>query len=571
MNIYFESKEQERIRYERIRNAWKRNIKPPENPLNSRKSPRKVLFKNNTNINEAQQNISYIDNDTSNQMLNIYESEINNIGAYNLGTQGPVRKQLYNVCEKAIYNASEVKKRKSYSNMSGTSDGDKSKMKADSLLRQLQKERNTMAKLGFVEKAESLDYEIQALLKKAEEERKQEELDLYNEQFESLERKSKRRINLLKLDFQKELKNLIEKQDTQYLRLKKQQRIEFVKLIEDTQRRAIGKLKKCNCLNWYSCRHNKSASYNTRRPTPQVVTYKKNASRLKKKGQIDESLMWEDKALELDDIHQENWRKKISTSLSVSPWGPNVSKIDKLLETHKHNISVMKQTHLVEQDVLKQKQSRRMYVLQNIIASDKSKLKGSVHKQYIKVLEERIELEKLEETNRLITDDCLYGILDEGDEELFKKPQQQQNGDMSFNYVAGTNEYWDNMRERTEQNEKWVPPTKHGLQYSDRIVGCDSNDSNDGNDDNYNNDDNNSNIRKKNTETISNSITDKFISNHNKFQRPNTSNVGFQLPDTSINEFQRPSTSNVGNTNVKNTFEMNMNTHFTGYSMNNNF
>lgn len=566
MNIYFESKDNERIRNDRIRNAWKRNIKPPENPLNSRKSPRKVLFKNNTDFNDTQQNISYIDNDTSNQMLNIYESEINNIGAYDLGTQGPVRKHLYNICEKAIYNASEVKKRKSYSNMSGTSDGDKSKMKAESLLRQLQKERNTMAKLGFVEKAESLDYEIQALLKKAEEERKQEEIKLYQEQVDSLERKSNRRINLLKLDFQKELKNLIEKQDTQYLRLKKQQRIEFVKLIEDTQRRAIGKLKKCNCLNWYSCRHNKSASYNTRRPTPQVVTYKKNASRLKKKGQIDESLMWEDKALELDDIHQENWRKKISTSLSVSPWGPNVSKIDKLLETHKHNISVMKQTHLVEQDVLKQKQSRRMYVLQNIIASDKSKLKGSVHKQYMKILEERIELEKLEETNRLITDDCLYGILDEGEEGLYKTSQKEVNKDMSFNYVADTNEYWDNMRERTEQNEKWVPPTKHGLQYSNRIVGCDSNDSNDSNDSQHSHDSNNSqhshdsnyshhNIN--NEESHTNFNTNDFINNHNNF-----------------NDFQRPNTSNMYSTKVKNTFEMNMldmNRPFTGYDRTNYF
>ena len=51
-----------------------------------------------------------------------------------------------------------------------------------------------------------------------------------------------------------------------------------------TSRRALGKTKKCQCTKAYTCCHNKTASYNTRKPIYTVVLYRRNAKRLKRAG-----------------------------------------------------------------------------------------------------------------------------------------------------------------------------------------------------------------------------------------------------------------------------------------------
>ena len=280
----------------------------------------------------------------------------------------------------------------------------------------------------------------------------------------------------LYMELDKEQDKLTDKHKIEYNRLlNKQERI-FSKLIEDTQRKAIGKIKKCNCPNWYVCRHNKSASYNTRRPTPDVVNFKRNSERLKKKGQLDEAMMWEDKALELDDAHQEKWRNNVSKSISVSPWGPNGSIIDKLIDKHKHEIKILLDTHNVERNVLNEKQKRRTYVLTNIINAEENRLRVQVRKQYLKMVEERDNIAKLEEKRNAITADDLYGILDEDDEPLKLHTSNNINNNTNqFQYETNTNTYWNDFKERTINDEKWVPPTRHGLDYSDRLIPSEEN------------------------------------------------------------------------------------------------
>ena len=457
----------------KLKNAWKYNISPPQNPISSNTSPRKQ-GRLNVQKNEPE-HTSNIKEPDLNNALTYYSREIHNNGAYDLGAKGPTRKILHKVCESAIFDASELKKRKSYSNMStmsGLSEDEKNKMNADSLLRQLQKERNIMSKLGFIEKAELIDKEINDLIERAEREKKEEETQLLNEQLILLNKKSDRRMQRLLVELEKEQDKLKNKHKLEYDRLLKQQERTFSKLIEDTQRRAIGKIKKCNCSNWYVCRHNKSASYNTRRPTPDVVNFKRNSERLKKKGQLDEAMMWEDKALELDDKHQEKWRNNVSKSISVSPWGPNGSIVDKLIDKHKHEIKILLDTHKVETNVLTEKQKRRKYVLTNIINAEENRLRVQVHKQYLKMVEERDEIAKLAEKRNAITADDLYGILDEDDEplQLHTSNNNNVNNTNKFHYETNTDTYWNDFKERTINDEKWVPPTKHGLDYSDRLV-----------------------------------------------------------------------------------------------------
>lgn len=45
----------------------------------------------------------------------------------------------------------------------------------------------------------------------------------------------------------------------------------------------------CACSKKYLCHHNKTASFNTRRPTKEVIHFRKNAKRLRHGGRLDES------------------------------------------------------------------------------------------------------------------------------------------------------------------------------------------------------------------------------------------------------------------------------------------
>lgn len=452
-----------------LRDGWKNNIQAPSCPYRTnRKSPRKIAFKTTEN------NQGELDDKDLERAYQYYTYEVDNHGAYDLGAKGPQRKQLHKLCENLIYNTSELKKRKSFSVMSTTSGNSiRSGQNADTLLRQLQKERNTMAKLGFIEKAEQIEVEIQGLIKIADEERKKEEGELLQEQITVLNKKSERRRGRLNDELIKENNSLLNKQTLQRERLLDQQKQEFMKQVENTQRRAIGKLKMCNCQNWYTCRHNKTASYNTRRPTPDVVNYKRNSSRLKKKGQLDEAMLWEDKALELDEKQQEIWRTNISKSLSVSPWGHNDAVSDKMIDKHKHDIKIMKETHKIELDVLSKKHERRRYILDNIITAEENRLKVQVHKQYLKLIEERNALEELQnQTNALTTDD-LEGMIDEEAEDYRLHNRQKTSNDNNRNdfvYDNTTNGYWNSFKDRTVANEEWVPPSRSGLDHSTRLI-----------------------------------------------------------------------------------------------------
>lgn len=47
--------------------------------------------------------------------------------------------------------------------------------------------------------------------------------------------------------------------------------------------------KSCSCAKKYLCHHNKTASFNTRRPKKEVIHFRKNAKRLRHGGRLEES------------------------------------------------------------------------------------------------------------------------------------------------------------------------------------------------------------------------------------------------------------------------------------------
>jgi len=126
------------------------------------------------------------------------------------------------------------------------------------------------------------------------------------------------------------------------------QEAEFLRVLESASRRAVGRAKKCNCLHEYTCRHNKTASYNTRRPSHTVIQYRRNAKRLKLAGRPEEALAWKEKAQILDDKEQEIWRLRVADSIVASPWGANEAAVDQITESHKRELAVLRKAHEVK-------------------------------------------------------------------------------------------------------------------------------------------------------------------------------------------------------------------------------
>ena len=148
--------------------------------------------------------------------------------------------------------------------------------------------------------------------------------------------------------------------------------------MESATRRAVGRAKKCNCLHEYTCRHNKTASYNTRRPSHTVVQYRRNAKRLKEAGRPEEALAWKEKAQALDDEEQEKWRLRVADSIVASPWGANEAAVDQITESHKRELAVLRKAHEVKRYIHEKKQISQRKNFNNTMLAEERKVKMQV-------------------------------------------------------------------------------------------------------------------------------------------------------------------------------------------------
>lgn len=282
--------------------------------------------------------------------MRVYKSELFAPKALDLHLHGTSRATLRVLCQQTILDASQQIKRKySYSAISSALSSMNGRDAKDSVsaLRNLQKERMIATRLGFPDKAYELDREIELMRDKAKTQRDKEEAQILALRMRSLKVSHTRKQHRLEYLIAQETAELEEKIKSEEHKLIKRQELEFVRILEGASRRAIGKTKKCNCVAAYLCRHNKTASYNTRRPSKTVVQYRRNSRRLRQAGRTEEGQAWEEKAKEIDDREQEEWRKKISNSIVASPWGANEAIIDTMTERHKE-LEILRQTHEVK-------------------------------------------------------------------------------------------------------------------------------------------------------------------------------------------------------------------------------
>ena len=312
----------------------------------------------------------------------IYDTEVELPKNLDLGLKGVSRAQLRAWVKESILESSFQKRRKySQSALSSALSGIDISGSAKNALKQLQKERLIVSRLGFPDRAMEIDAEIDRMTQKVREVREQEEKDLLEYRLKMLGAAQGRKRLKMEQEIAEDSSKLEEQLTTEWTKVRKRQKEEFMRLMENASRRAIGKAKKCNCTEPYLCSHNKVASYNTRRPTKTVVQYRRNGKRLRQSGRPEEGAMWEEKAADIDEGLQELWREHIATSLVASPWGANEAFVDQYAERHKKELDVLQKTHNVRRAVLNADIDLRRRNFDNTCDAEVRKVKMQCRKQ----------------------------------------------------------------------------------------------------------------------------------------------------------------------------------------------
>ncbi|CAB1109451.1 unnamed protein product [Ectocarpus sp. CCAP 1310/34] len=208
-------------------------------------------------------------------------------------------------------------------------------------LKKLQKERLIVARLGFPDKAMEIDEHIEKIRADLRSEREKVDSRILEEELAALAIQHREKLTSLEQELKEDEQKVSRSFERERAVLLRKQEKQFVQLVDDAIKRAIGKSKSCSCSKKYLCHHNKTASFNTRRPKKEVIHFRKNAKRLRHGGRLDESAAWEEKAAELDANHLDSWREEVAASLTASAWGGSSSALDQLATQHQREISRM--------------------------------------------------------------------------------------------------------------------------------------------------------------------------------------------------------------------------------------
>eukprot|EP01041_Mallomonas_annulata_P011296 gene11296-23636_t len=238
-------------------------------------------------------------------------------------------------------------------------------------LRKLQHERLVVARLGFPEKAFELDQMISVMREKAKLERKKEEKKILHDSMKQITKILKSKKEKFEEELKKEIDIMEAKFNEEGEELLKRQERDFINCLKAATRRAIGRVKKCNCQQPYLCRHNKTASYNTRKPSKEVVQYRRNAQRLKQGGKPEEALLWQEKAIVLDQSEQEAWRNRVATGIVISPWGANEAVVDQMADTHRVELQALRKNQIIKRNTVMKIHETKRRNFENLITAER--------------------------------------------------------------------------------------------------------------------------------------------------------------------------------------------------------
>ncbi|CAM9793896.1 unnamed protein product, partial [Phaeothamnion confervicola] len=155
-------------------------------------------------------------------------------------------------------------------------------------------ERLAMARMGFLDKAREVEEYIESERRSMQKQREQKEQAILAQKLAGLDVMHRRRMVGLETELAAELRGSWARAEKERADLRAKHRRQYNMLIEETAQRAYGGVSHCQasgvcCQKPYLCRHNKTASYNTRKPTRDVIRLRQNAERLRATGRIEEA------------------------------------------------------------------------------------------------------------------------------------------------------------------------------------------------------------------------------------------------------------------------------------------
>ncbi|CAB1100732.1 unnamed protein product [Ectocarpus sp. CCAP 1310/34] len=255
-------------------------------------------------------------------------------------------------------------------------------------LRELQMERLAMARMGFLDKAREVEVWIESERLKTQKEREEKEQAILAQKLGGLDISHRRRFIGLENkqgEGEAQFRAKCEKEKEE-LRLKHKR--EYDMLIEETAQRAYGGVSSCQCEKTYLCRHNKTASYNTRKPTREVIRLRQNAERLRATGRVEEAEEFEIQAQDLDDACDKQWRTRVEqrakpyacsflhrTSLwRTSAWSGGKSRLEQLVEKQQHTVKSLEETHEAKYELLVKQQDIQRRNLKSTFEAERKKV-----------------------------------------------------------------------------------------------------------------------------------------------------------------------------------------------------
>ncbi|CAM9735652.1 unnamed protein product, partial [Ectocarpus fasciculatus] len=243
-------------------------------------------------------------------------------------------------------------------------------------LRELQMERLAMARMGFLDKAREVEVWIESERLKTQKEREEKEQAILAQKLGGLDMSHRRRFIGLENkqgEGEAQFRAKCEKEKEE-LRLKHKR--EYDMLIEETAQRAYGGVSSCQCEKTYLCRHNKTASYNTRKPTREVIRLRQNAERLRATGRVEEAEEFEIQAQDLDDACDKQWRTRVEQSivrLSIA-WSGGKSRLEQLVEKQQHTVKSLEETHEAKHELLVKQQDIQRRNLKSTFEAERKKV-----------------------------------------------------------------------------------------------------------------------------------------------------------------------------------------------------
>lgn len=321
-------------------------------------------------------------------------------------------------------------------------------------LRELQMERLAMARMGFFDKAKEVEQWIERERTSLQAEREEKEQAILAQKLGSLDMGHRRRMVGLETRLSQELNSFTNKCKKEMEDTKDKHRREYEMLIEETAQRAYGGVSSCQCRKKYLCRHNKTASYNTRKPTRDVISLRQNAERLRATGRVEEGEEFERQAQVLDDRADKNWRTRVEQSIVSSAWSGGKSRLEQMVERQQHCLKSLEETHEAKLELVKKQQEIQRRNLRSTFQAERKKVTMYCRRAALKRMTRDIK-EDADEQRRVMA----------------QKSDGMQN--VSRNMLKD-DEYDSSSDESGDEGQiDWIAPTASGIENSKAIANYD--------------------------------------------------------------------------------------------------